>query len=156
MSLARWEYHNDNLHLSFKGIDFIPKRVLNVRRVVQPEARNAGSRLARPTAAFGPLASQSERKESESSWFDLPATRRRTCTLPSKSKKLSSSEIRHDEEIRIRSGDEWTKRVNVDIPVWAIKELDREAGRRGITRQSLIKTWLIDRIDALGTKNLAI
>jgi len=40
------------------------------------------------------------------------------------------------------------KRVSLDLPVWAIKELDKEAGRRGITRQSLIKTWIVDRLDA--------
>jgi hypothetical protein len=39
------------------------------------------------------------------------------------------------------------KRINLDIPLWAIKDLDKEATRRGITRQSLIKTWIIDRLD---------
>ena len=46
---------------------------------------------------------------------------------------------------------DWTKaikRVSLDLPVWAIKELDKEAERRGITRQSLIKTWIVDRLDA--------
>ena len=41
------------------------------------------------------------------------------------------------------------KRVGVDLPPWAIRGLDREAGRRGITRQALIKTWLVDRLDLL-------
>lgn len=40
-----------------------------------------------------------------------------------------------------------TFRVNIDIPLWAVRGLDVEATRRGITRQSLIKTWLIDRLD---------
>jgi hypothetical protein len=40
------------------------------------------------------------------------------------------------------------KRVSLDLPVWAIKDLDKEAERRGITRQSLIKTWIVDRLDA--------
>jgi len=31
------------------------------------------------------------------------------------------------------------KRVNVDIPVWMIESLDREAARLGVTRQSIIK-----------------
>lgn len=39
------------------------------------------------------------------------------------------------------------RRVNIDIPEWAVKQMDAEAARRGITRQSLIKTWLIDRLD---------
>jgi hypothetical protein len=41
------------------------------------------------------------------------------------------------------------KKVNLDIPVWAIKAIDEEAKRRGIARQALIKMWLIDRVDAL-------
>ena len=41
-----------------------------------------------------------------------------------------------------------TKRINVDIPNWAIEALDQEASRRGVTRQSLIKRWIIDKIDS--------
>ncbi len=37
-------------------------------------------------------------------------------------------------------------RVNVDFPAWAIDGLDREARRLGVTRQSLIKIWIADRI----------
>ena len=37
-------------------------------------------------------------------------------------------------------------RVNVDIPVWMIRKLDRVAGRNGIARQALIKAWLADRL----------
>jgi CopG antitoxin of type II toxin-antitoxin system len=39
------------------------------------------------------------------------------------------------------------KRVNVDFPQWMIGRLDREAKRRGVTRQALIKMWLSDRLD---------
>lgn len=70
-----------------------------------------------------------------------------------KKKGLSNAELKEDDETNLRSGGEWTKRVNVDIPVWAIKELDKESDRRGITRQALIKTWLIDRIDVINKKN---
>lgn len=45
--------------------------------------------------------------------------------------------------------DSGTKRFNVDMPIWALRELDAEATRRGITRQSLVKGWLIDQLDAL-------
>ncbi len=38
-------------------------------------------------------------------------------------------------------------RVNVDFPSWMVQSLDREATRLGITRQSLIKLWLADRLD---------
>jgi hypothetical protein len=40
------------------------------------------------------------------------------------------------------------KRVNVDFPQWMLDRLDREAKRRGVTRQALIKMWLADRLDA--------
>jgi hypothetical protein len=42
------------------------------------------------------------------------------------------------------------KRVNVDFPLWMVKSLDREAQRLGVTRQSLIKLWLADRLAQAG------
>ena len=41
------------------------------------------------------------------------------------------------------------KRVNVDFPVWMVESLDREAGKLGVTRQSIIKVWLAERLEAL-------
>ncbi|MGA9642184.1 MAG: hypothetical protein WBQ72_12365 [Terriglobales bacterium] len=38
------------------------------------------------------------------------------------------------------------RRVNVDFPSWMVDSLDREARRLGVTRQSLIKLWLADRL----------
>ena len=38
------------------------------------------------------------------------------------------------------------KRVNVDFPGWMVDSLDREARRMGVTRQSLIKLWLADKL----------
>jgi len=38
------------------------------------------------------------------------------------------------------------KRVNVDLPIWMIENLDREADRVGVTRQSIIKVWLAERL----------
>jgi hypothetical protein len=38
------------------------------------------------------------------------------------------------------------KRVNVDFPAWMVQSIDRAARRLGITRQSLIKMWLADRL----------
>lgn len=45
-----------------------------------------------------------------------------------------------------RSGHE-QKRVNVDFPIWMIESLDREASRIGVTRQSIIKIWLAERLE---------
>ncbi len=39
------------------------------------------------------------------------------------------------------------KRVNVDFPIWVIDSLDREAKRVGVTRQSIIKLWLVERLE---------
>lgn len=41
------------------------------------------------------------------------------------------------------------KRVNVDFPAWMIDSLDREAGKLGVTRQSIIKVWLAERLEML-------
>jgi hypothetical protein len=45
-----------------------------------------------------------------------------------------------------RPGEEH-RRVNVDFPAWMVVELDREATRLGVTRQSLIKVWIAERLD---------
>ena len=39
------------------------------------------------------------------------------------------------------------KRVNVDFPEWMVQSIDRHARRLGITRQSLIKIWLAERLE---------
>ena len=40
------------------------------------------------------------------------------------------------------------KRINVDFPSWVVESLDREAARIGVTRQSIIKVWLVERLKA--------
>ena len=42
------------------------------------------------------------------------------------------------------------RRVNVDFPTWMVAALDREAKRMGVTRQSVIKVWIAERLEALG------
>lgn len=39
------------------------------------------------------------------------------------------------------------RRVNVDFPTWMIEALDREAKILGVTRQSLIKVWIAERLE---------
>ena len=39
------------------------------------------------------------------------------------------------------------KRVNVDFPLWMVKQLDQESKRLGVTRQSIIKIWLAERLE---------
>ena len=40
------------------------------------------------------------------------------------------------------------RRVNVDFPTWMIESLDREASKLGVTRQSIIKVWLAERLES--------
>jgi hypothetical protein len=39
------------------------------------------------------------------------------------------------------------RRVNVDFPAWMVKKLDAEANRLGVTRQSIIKIWIAERLE---------
>ncbi|MCL5674662.1 MAG: CopG family transcriptional regulator [Candidatus Omnitrophica bacterium] len=40
------------------------------------------------------------------------------------------------------------KRVNVDFPDWMVRLLDKEAMRLGVPRQSIIKIWVAERLEA--------
>ena len=40
-----------------------------------------------------------------------------------------------------------SRRVNVDFPPWMVDSLDREAKRLGVTRQSVIKVWIAERLE---------
>jgi hypothetical protein len=42
------------------------------------------------------------------------------------------------------------RRVNVDFPAWVVESLDREAKRLGVTRQSIIKVWIVERLEQGG------
>jgi hypothetical protein len=44
------------------------------------------------------------------------------------------------------------KRVNVDFPTWMVDSLDREASKLGVTRQSVIKVWLAERLQATNSQ----
>jgi hypothetical protein len=39
------------------------------------------------------------------------------------------------------------RRVNVDFPAWMIDALDHEAKRVGVTRQSIIRVWIAERLE---------
>ena len=47
---------------------------------------------------------------------------------------------------RARRINQKPRRVNVDFPEWMIQSLDKEADRLGITRQSIIKVWISERL----------
>ena len=47
---------------------------------------------------------------------------------------------------KARRPDQEQRRVNVDFPNWMVHSLDREADRLGVTRQSIIKVWISERL----------
>ena len=49
---------------------------------------------------------------------------------------------------KARRAQQAQKRVNVDFPTWMVESLDREASKLGGTRQSVIKVWLAERLEA--------
>ena len=51
---------------------------------------------------------------------------------------------------KIKRPNQEQRRVNVDFPIWMIESLDKEASRLGVTRQSIIKVWLAERLEQRG------
>ena len=47
---------------------------------------------------------------------------------------------------KARRPNDTIKRVNVDFPAWVVAGLDRQARHLGVTRQSLIKMWIAERL----------
>ncbi len=45
-----------------------------------------------------------------------------------------------------RRPNEQARRVNVDFPAWVVDGLDERARHLGVTRQSLIKLWIAERL----------
>ena len=54
--------------------------------------------------------------------------------------------LKHLDLSKASRPDQEQKRVNVDFPHWMIESLDKEAKRLGVTRQSIIKVWIADRL----------
>ncbi len=42
-----------------------------------------------------------------------------------------------------------TRRVSVDFPEWMIKMLDQQAMKLGVTRQSIIKFWISEKLKSV-------
>lgn len=65
-------------------------------------------------------------------------------------KKFDDGEnvMEHLDLSKARRPAEEQKRINMDVPVWMLDALDREAKRLGVTRQSIIKVWLAERLQA--------
>lgn len=48
---------------------------------------------------------------------------------------------------KARRPEQEQRRVNVDFPLWMIQQLDKEAKRLGVPRQSIIKVWVAERLE---------
>lgn len=48
------------------------------------------------------------------------------------------------------------KKINVDFPEWIVNALDMEAKKIGVTRQSIIKVWIAERLKAEQSQKIAI
>ncbi|GBD95299.1 hypothetical protein BMS3Abin06_00164 [bacterium BMS3Abin06] len=48
---------------------------------------------------------------------------------------------------KARRPEQEQKRVNVDFPLWMIQQLDKEAKKLGVPRQSIIKVWVAERLE---------
>jgi len=60
----------------------------------------------------------------------------------------NKSDIADDLDLStIKRPNQKQRRVNVDFPTWMIDSLDKEASRLGVTRQSIIKVWLAERLE---------
>ena len=46
----------------------------------------------------------------------------------------------------IKRSDLETRRVSVDFPEWMIRMLDQQAIKLGVTRQSIIKFWISEKL----------
>ncbi len=69
--------------------------------------------------------------------------------------KASDFEAKFDAGDDVAADVDWSKarrpnmemrRVNVDFPAWVVEGLDRQASRLGVTRQSLIKMWIAEKL----------
>ena len=47
---------------------------------------------------------------------------------------------------KARRPNQEARRVNVDFPAWVVEGLDKQARHLGVTRQSLIKMWIAERL----------
>lgn len=57
----------------------------------------------------------------------------------------------HVDWSKMRRPNQEPRRVNVDFPPWMVAALDQEAQRVGVTRQSIIKMWIAERLESIAS-----
>jgi hypothetical protein len=54
--------------------------------------------------------------------------------------------------VRKIKGGSRIKRITIDCPDWLVEAMDKRAQHLGVTRQSVVKTWLAERAEACDPK----
>jgi hypothetical protein len=72
----------------------------------------------------------------------------KTITAKEFDEKFEAGEdvLEHCDQDNIRRPGLEQRRVNVDFPVWMIERLDQAARELGVTRQSVIKFWIAEKL----------
>lgn len=116
-------------------------------------AKSGGSSSGLSKVGSGRRSSPGEATTSESSPSDAPAT---TSAISIAAEEFDAAFDRGESVVpylnmsTLRRPGLEPKRVNVDFPLWMVDQLDAEARRVGVTRQSLIKLWLAERLESAG------
>jgi hypothetical protein len=59
---------------------------------------------------------------------------------------------KHLDKKKMRRAGNELKRVNIDFPIWVVESLDKEAARLGVTRQSLVKMWIAEKVSSVSSE----
>jgi len=72
----------------------------------------------------------------------------KTITAKEFDEKFEAGEdvLEHCDKEKIRRPGLEQRRVNVDFPSWMIERLDQAARELGVTRQSVIKFWIAEKL----------
>ena len=134
------------------GIDFVEAQALwhDISRVEIPaRTKDEPRMLVVGTINIGQQSLLIEALKPESSRSDDPGRKRCRCM---KAKEFDEK-FEKDENVisyldlsKARRPDQEQRRVNVDFPNWMIHSLDKEAKKLGVTRQSIIKVWIYERL----------
>jgi hypothetical protein len=116
-----------------------PTAAKNASTVSVGSAENSGQHSS-PTEAATSGSSQSDARDQKKS---LPTSAEEADRRFDEGEDLES--LGFDLSKATRPGLQ-IRKINVDLPEHFLTKLDDEAALRGITRQSLIKAWLYDRL----------
>src|SRR5690554_2102330 len=120
-----------------------------LKRLPKPRTNRAFCRSERSRASTGPPYGPREAMRCGSSRCAAPGKRRSAIMKATEfDKKFDAGEDVSDaiDWSQARRRNDQPKRVNVDFPAWVVEGLDKQARHLGVTRQSLIKLWIAERL----------